>query len=225
VSLPGITADSGFLIGLERSKARAILLLKASKDKRQRIVVPVAALAEWWRGSQQHAQILKLGFNVEAMNERLAKTAGEAIASVDQASVVTRSSWRRPPRAVTWSTRPILMTCPGFEVTSVRSASSRYDPRGRAAAGRIETCASQRAMRSATSDARTSPAQCSGSLSAIASGAVSLSAEDRCDPNALCLKQLDGAPESHLSGDGLEQILGRFAPRGRRSVAGRGRGL
>lgn len=88
MSLPGITADSGFLIGLERSKARAILLLKASKDKRQRIVVPVAALAEWWRGSQQHAQILKLGFNVEAMNERLAKTAGEAIASVDQASVV-----------------------------------------------------------------------------------------------------------------------------------------
>jgi hypothetical protein len=88
VSLPGITADTGFLIGLERSKARAIFLLKASKDRRQRIVVPVAALAEWWRGSQRQAHILRLGFNVEAMSEKLAKTAGEAIRSVDQASVV-----------------------------------------------------------------------------------------------------------------------------------------
>jgi PIN domain len=88
VSLPGITADTGFLVGLERLKPRSRALLQASKEKRQRIVVPAAVLAEWWRGGPRHAQILKLGFNVEPMSERLAKAAGEALAEVPGATAI-----------------------------------------------------------------------------------------------------------------------------------------
>jgi predicted nucleic acid-binding protein len=87
VSLPGVTADAGFLIALERSKARALALLRSARLRRSRIVVPVAVLAEWWRGSPDQARILR-PFNVEPMSESLAKTAGEALAAVSRATVV-----------------------------------------------------------------------------------------------------------------------------------------
>lgn len=87
MSLPGITADSGFLIALERTKPRAIALLQASRQKRQRVVVPVAVLAEWWRGGARHVQVLRL-VTVEPMSERLGKIAGEALAAVSGATVV-----------------------------------------------------------------------------------------------------------------------------------------
>jgi predicted nucleic acid-binding protein len=87
VSLPGITADAGFLIALERSKPRALALLRSARLRRSRIVVPVAVLAEWWRGNRDQARILR-PFNVEPMSESLAKTAGEALAAVSRATVV-----------------------------------------------------------------------------------------------------------------------------------------
>ncbi len=51
------------------------------------MTLPVAALAEWWRGGKRHARYLK-AFDAEPMTERLAKSAGEAIAAVPGATVV-----------------------------------------------------------------------------------------------------------------------------------------
>ena len=51
-----MTADSGFLIGLERRKDRALGVL-ATLGKR-RVSVPVAVIAEWWRGSSRQAHVL-----------------------------------------------------------------------------------------------------------------------------------------------------------------------
>jgi hypothetical protein len=83
----GITADTGFLIGLERQKQRAIDLLGYASARKLRISVPVAAVAEWWRGGPRQARILRL-VAAEDMTEALAKSAGEALAAVPSATVV-----------------------------------------------------------------------------------------------------------------------------------------
>jgi hypothetical protein len=87
MNFSGITADTGFLVGVERSKQRALLPLKVAIARRLPISVPVAVLAEWWRGGPRQATILK-AFEVEAMTERLARSAGEAIAAVPGTTVV-----------------------------------------------------------------------------------------------------------------------------------------
>jgi len=73
MKLSGITADTGFLIGLERHKQRAVDLLGYASARNLRISVPVAVVAEWWRGGRRQAQILKL-VAAEEMTERLAKS-------------------------------------------------------------------------------------------------------------------------------------------------------
>jgi len=83
----GVTADSGFLIGLERRKHTALALLAATVRLNMKRTVPVAVLTEWWRGTPEHRKILR-AFKVEPMNERLAKAAGEAMGSVPGATVV-----------------------------------------------------------------------------------------------------------------------------------------
>jgi rRNA-processing protein FCF1 len=82
----GVTADSGFLIALERSKLRAFKLLNRCRADQLRITVPVAVVAEWWRGGHQGS--LLRAFDIEPMTERLAKSAGEALAAVPGATVV-----------------------------------------------------------------------------------------------------------------------------------------
>jgi hypothetical protein len=85
--MSAVTADTGFLIGLERAKPRAVALLAVARRRSLLISVPAAVVAEWWRGGRDQARILKL-VEVEAMTERLAKSAGEAIAAVAGATVV-----------------------------------------------------------------------------------------------------------------------------------------
>jgi hypothetical protein len=55
--------------------------------KKLRISVPVAVVAEWWRGGRRQARILKL-VAAEEMTESLAKSAGEAIVALPGATVV-----------------------------------------------------------------------------------------------------------------------------------------
>jgi predicted nucleic acid-binding protein len=87
VSLLHVTIDTGFLIGLEKNKRVAHALLLGAVSRHLRLTLPAAALAEWWRGSARHKQVLK-AFRVEPMSERLAKAAGEALAVVSGATVV-----------------------------------------------------------------------------------------------------------------------------------------
>jgi predicted nucleic acid-binding protein len=82
----GVTADTGFLIGLERSKDRALGVL--ARLGNQRVSVPVAVVAEWWRGSHRQAHVLRLLDKPEPMTEALAKRAGEAMAKVPGATTV-----------------------------------------------------------------------------------------------------------------------------------------
>jgi hypothetical protein len=85
--MSAVTGDTGFLIGLERAKPRAIALLSAARRSSLLVSIPAAVVAEWWRGGREQTRILKL-VEVEGLTERLAKSAGEALATVAGASVV-----------------------------------------------------------------------------------------------------------------------------------------
>ena len=61
--------------------------MKVAIARRLRISVPAAVVAEWWRGGSRQAEILK-AFEVESMTERIARSAGEALAAVPGATVV-----------------------------------------------------------------------------------------------------------------------------------------
>jgi hypothetical protein len=85
--MSAVTGDTGFLIGLERAKPRPVALLAAARRRSLLVSIPAAVVAEWWRGAHDQMKILRL-VEVEAMTERLAKSAGEALAAVSRATVV-----------------------------------------------------------------------------------------------------------------------------------------
>ena len=77
----GLTFDTGALIALERRRQRMTDVLRRAAQRAVPITVPAPVLGEWWRG-QGGAWIrdLRACFDVEPMTERLALTAGEALA-------------------------------------------------------------------------------------------------------------------------------------------------
>jgi predicted nucleic acid-binding protein len=84
-----ITFDTGALIALERRSARMLRIVDAATQSNARITVPAVVLAEWWRG-RATARMTRLieGVEIEPLNDRLAKLAGEAIAAVRGATTV-----------------------------------------------------------------------------------------------------------------------------------------
>jgi hypothetical protein len=78
----GLTLDTGALIALERSRKRIREVVAAAQAGNDRITVPAAAIAEWWRGPDKRRLLIRAMFTVEFLDEALARTAGEAIASL-----------------------------------------------------------------------------------------------------------------------------------------------
>lgn len=84
----GLTFDTGMLIALERRRRRAEEFLLRAREQRIVPVVPADVLVEWWRGRTDRREAI-LGFvNVEALSQRLARVAGEALAAVPGATSV-----------------------------------------------------------------------------------------------------------------------------------------
>jgi predicted nucleic acid-binding protein len=79
--LPGLTLDTGALIGFERGDERARGVIRRARDSGREVTVPAVALAEAWRGGNARllADLLDAA-RVEALNERIAKRAGELLA-------------------------------------------------------------------------------------------------------------------------------------------------
>lgn len=84
----GLTLDTGALIGLERRRARTLRLLRAAEARSMPVTVPVAVVAEWWRGRASLRETILAGLRVEPMSLRLACSAGDALAAVTGATVV-----------------------------------------------------------------------------------------------------------------------------------------
>jgi len=84
----GITLDTGALVALERRRDRVLRLLRAARDRSQPVTVPVAVVAEWWRGRTDIREAILAALIVEPMGVSLARAAGDALAAVPQSTVV-----------------------------------------------------------------------------------------------------------------------------------------
>ena len=78
----GLTFDTGALIALERRSARARKILERATELKIRITVPSAVITEWWRGRSDVRDHIVGAVRIEPLSERVAKLAGEALASV-----------------------------------------------------------------------------------------------------------------------------------------------
>ena len=78
----GLTLDTGALIGLERARKRIRETVAAAKAGNDRITVPAVTLTEWWRGPEKRRQLIRAMFDLEPLDEDLAKSAGQALASL-----------------------------------------------------------------------------------------------------------------------------------------------
>jgi len=82
------TFDTGALIALERRSQRVRSIITRAVTLGVRITVPVAVVTEWWRGRTDARELILNSLTVEPITERVAKLAGEAIASVEGASAI-----------------------------------------------------------------------------------------------------------------------------------------
>lgn len=82
VKIPGVTLDTGALIGLERRRRRALALVTKAQRSGQRVTVPAVVLAEWYRGQNKIADRVLAGVVVEELTKSLAALAGEALGVV-----------------------------------------------------------------------------------------------------------------------------------------------
>ncbi len=84
----GITFDTGALIALERRSARARKILERATELKIRISVPSVVITEWWRGRSDMRDHIAAAVRIEPLTERLARLAGEALASVRSATAI-----------------------------------------------------------------------------------------------------------------------------------------
>lgn len=83
-----ITLDTGALIALERRSQRMTDILRAARARRDAIFCVAPVITEWWRGRTDFREMVLAAFNVEPVDDALARLAGEAIAEVDGATAI-----------------------------------------------------------------------------------------------------------------------------------------
>ena len=85
--MAGLTLDTGALIALEKQRKGMTAVVEAARQGRVSIVVSSNALAEWWRGRTDRREYILKMFRVQDLDERIAKLAGEALASLSRRGV------------------------------------------------------------------------------------------------------------------------------------------
>lgn len=88
--MAGLTLDSGALIAFERGERRVLVHLREAQSRGEELTVPAAVVAEVWRGGPRAARLSMLlaACLVEPLSDRLARSAGEALAAVGGAGTV-----------------------------------------------------------------------------------------------------------------------------------------
>jgi predicted nucleic acid-binding protein len=86
--MTGLTFDTGALIALERRRPRMRAVLERALSADQPITVPADVVAEWWRGRTDVRDAILAAVDVEPLTTGLAKIAGEALAAVQEATLV-----------------------------------------------------------------------------------------------------------------------------------------
>ncbi len=85
---PGLTFDTGALLGLEKRRHRIRKVLDVAAQDGLTITVPAVVIIEWWRGASELRREILSMLTVEPMDEELARLAGEALAAVPTATAI-----------------------------------------------------------------------------------------------------------------------------------------
>ena len=85
--MAGLTLDTGALVALERYRADMVKVVETARQAGASIVVPANAIAEWWRGRTGRREYVRGMIEIRAVDERIAKLAGEALASLKRRRV------------------------------------------------------------------------------------------------------------------------------------------
>ncbi len=80
--MAGLTLDTGALVALERYGADMVKVVETARQAGATIVVPANAIAEWWRGRTDRREYVRGMFEIREVDEKIAKLAGEALASI-----------------------------------------------------------------------------------------------------------------------------------------------
>lgn len=92
--MSGAILDAGALIALERADRAVRLVVDRAVDRGQSIVIPAGVLAQAWRSGRQAriAHLLRTAVcQIETLDERLARAAGELCGQAGTADVVDAS--------------------------------------------------------------------------------------------------------------------------------------
>lgn len=84
----GATYDTGMLIALDRRKQRALAVHEWLGEAGIPVTVPWVVVAEFWRGRTDRRDAILRSVDIEAPSIALAKSAGNALASVKRAGTV-----------------------------------------------------------------------------------------------------------------------------------------
>lgn len=84
----GLTLDTGALVAIERRKRQVLAFVDRCLDEERDVTVPTAVIAEWWRGQRGMSRALQ-GMRIEVLDERIARLAGESLASLSSGSSIT----------------------------------------------------------------------------------------------------------------------------------------
>jgi predicted nucleic acid-binding protein len=73
------TLDTGALIAMERQKSRGLMLLRAAREYRVRLLVITPVVAEWWRGRSDVRERIVAAVTIVPLPLRPAQVAGVAL--------------------------------------------------------------------------------------------------------------------------------------------------
>jgi predicted nucleic acid-binding protein len=76
------TLDTGALIAMEKQKPRGMMLLRAAREHRARLLVITPVLCEWWRGRSDVRERVVTAVTVVPFPVRPAQAAGVALAKL-----------------------------------------------------------------------------------------------------------------------------------------------
>lgn len=83
-----IVLDTGALFAIERRKQRMLDVWASAMNAQRPLIAPAVVVAEWWRARTDRREAILAAVDVVAVDERLARAAGEAIAAIPAATVV-----------------------------------------------------------------------------------------------------------------------------------------
>lgn len=77
-----VTLDSGALIGMERNRQRGVMLLRAAREHRARLLAITPVISEWWRGRTDVRDRIKRAVTVVPLPPSAAEAAGVALGAI-----------------------------------------------------------------------------------------------------------------------------------------------